>query len=121
MLRSRTARVTTIAVGFCVVLALGCGLLGLAVRQGMITPRSVKVELGPLIFITRGPRSAACPQPGDPTSNLCERLSTAPRPAIYRIWLFWYTRGRGTQSTRVLFQWALPLRDESRGQSPGAR
>jgi len=121
MRHSRTGRIIVIIASACLLLALGCGLLGLAVQQGAITPRNINVQLGPLIIIARGPRSFVCAQQADPTSNLCDRLSSAPRPAFYRMWLFWYIPGRGTQSTRILAQWTLPLRNESRNQNDRRR
>jgi hypothetical protein len=116
MRHSKTGHIIIITASACLLLALGCGLLGLAVQQGVITPKNINVELGPLIFIARGPRSFVCPQQTDPTSYRCYQLSSAPGPAFYRMWLFWYTPGRGTQSAHILAQWALPLRNESRNQ-----
>jgi len=110
MRHSRTGRIIAIIAGACLALVLGCGLLGLAVQQGVVTPRNINVQFGPLILIARGPRSFVCLQNGDPFSNLCDRRSFTPGPAIYRVWLFWYTPGRGTDSTRILTQWTLPLR-----------
>lgn len=102
--------VITICVGICLLLALGCGVLGLAVQQRIITPRNYNIQLGPLIFATRGSGLFACPQQAGQSFNQCDRLSSARRPSFYRMWLFWYTPGRGIQSTRMIFQWTLPLR-----------
>ena len=114
MLQSKTGRIIGLSASACLLIALGVGLLGLAVQQGVIAPRDVKAELGPLIFIARGPRSLTCSQSPTLASNLCARLGPAPGPQLYRVWLFWYTSGRGTQSARILAQWSLPLRDGSR-------
>src|SRR5690348_9149872 len=97
--RSRAGRVPTLAVSACLLLALGCGLLGLAVQQRVITPADINLRLGPLIIVTRGPRSFQCPWQNNPTTNLCDRLSAAPRPAVYRVWVFWHRLRRGTDST----------------------
>jgi hypothetical protein len=121
MRRSKTARIVVVVASVCLLFALGCGLLGLAVQQGMVTPKNITVQLGPLIFITRGPRSFACLQNGDPLANLCDRVSSAPRTSVYRVWLFWYMPGRGTESTRILSAFTLPLNPDSRGQDGPTR
>jgi hypothetical protein len=101
-----------IAIGACLLLALSCGLLGLAAQQRIIPLTDITIELGRLSLITRAPRSSVCPQKADPLTNLCDRFSGIPGPALYRIWLFWSTPERGRQTARVLAHWALPLRDE---------
>ncbi len=116
MRHSKTGRIITISAGACLLLALGCGLLGLAVQQRVITLTDINVELGPLSIITHAPRSSVCPQPkkADPLANLCDRFSSIHGPPSYRILLFWSTPERGPQSSRVLASWTLPLRDEAR-------
>ena len=107
-------RIIAISASACLLLALGCGLLGLAVQQRVITLTDFNIQLGPLSIITHAPRSAVCPQKADPLTNVCDRFSTIPRPASYQIWLFLSTPERSPQSTHVLAHWILPLRDESR-------
>src|SRR5436309_6809641 len=114
MRHSKTGRIIAISAGACLLFALGCGLLGLAVQQRVITLTDITIELGPLSIITHAPRSSVCPQKADPLTNLCDRFSAIPGPASYRIWLFLSTPARGPQSTPVLVHWILPLRHESR-------
>ena len=110
----RAGRMAVIGAGACLLLALSCGLFGLAVQQRVVPLTDITIELGPLSIITRGPRSSVCPQKADPLTNLCDRFSAVPRQAFYRIWLFWSTPERGPQAARVLAHWALPLRDDAR-------
>jgi hypothetical protein len=110
MRHSNTGRLITLIASACLLLAFGCGLLGLAVQQGTIAPRDIHAQLGPFILITRGPRSFLCPPQGNPTENLCDRMKLAPPPAVYRIWIYWDTPGGSTQSTRTLAQWTIPVR-----------
>ena len=122
MRHSRTGRIIAISASICLLLALGCGLLGLAVQQRVITPRDINVQLGRLIIIARGPDPLNCPQQSTTITNLCDLTkSLAARPGIYRIWVFWYTPGRGTESTHILAVWRLPLREEERPQGPRPR
>ena len=110
MRHSRTGRIIAISASICLLLALGCGMLGLGVQQGAVTPKDIHVQIGPLIIITRGPRSFLCPPQSNPTENLCDRMRLAPIPAVYRIWIYWDTPRYGTQSTRTLVQWEVPVR-----------
>jgi hypothetical protein len=88
----------------------------------MITPRDMHVQFGRLIIIARGPDPLNCPQQATTTTNLCDLTkSLAARPDVYRVWFFWYTPGRGTQSSHILAVWRLPLREESRTQGPRRR
>jgi hypothetical protein len=121
MPHSKIRRLAALAAGACLLLALGGGLLGLAVQQGVIAPRDIKVELGPLILIARGPRSLTCSQIPNAASNLCGRLGPVPGRQLYRMWAFWYIPGRGVQSARILAQWSLPLRDEPRNPNNHSR
>ena len=114
MRHSKTGRMIGICASACLLFALGCGLLGLAVQQRVITLMDINMQLGPLSIITRAPRSSVCPQKADPLTNLCDRFSAMPRDASYRIWVFLNMPERGPQSSRVLATWALPLRDELR-------
>jgi hypothetical protein len=110
MRHSKTGRIIAVSASACLLFALGCGLLGLAVQQRVITLMEINVQLGPLSIVTRAPRSSVCPEKTDPLTNLCDRFSTIPRPAFYGIWLFLSTPERGPRSTRVLAHWTLPLR-----------
>ena len=122
MRHSKIERIIAISASICLLLALGCGLLGLGVQQRVITPRDINIQLGPLIVIARGPDSLNCPQQATTTANLCDLTkSLAARAEVYRMWVFWYTPGRGTQSTHILAVWRLPLREESRTQGPRPR
>ncbi len=114
MRHRKTGRIIAISAGMCLLAALGCGLLGLAVQQRMITLTDIAMQLGPLSIITHAPRSSVCPEKADPLTNLCDRFSAIPGPASYRIWLVWSTPERGPQATRVLAHWTLPLRDQHR-------
>src|SRR3982751_1481862 len=97
-IHSKIRRLIAISAGACVLVALGCGLLGLAVQQRVITPTNISVELGPLSIITRAPRPLVCPEKADPLTNLCYRFSANREPAFYQIWLFWITPERGPRS-----------------------
>ena len=110
MRHSKTERIIAISASICLLLALGCGLLGLAVQQGAVTPPDINVRLGPLVFTTLGPRSFTCPPQNGPSMNVCDGLRIVPRLAAYRIWLLWDTPGRGTQSVRTLAEWTVPVR-----------
>ena len=103
-----------IGAGACVLLALGCGLLGLAVQQRVIAPGNIAVQLGPLGIVARAPRPPICPEKADPLTNVCDRFSAFPAPASYRIWIFWSTPAGRPGSARVLAHWVLPLRDTAR-------
>ena len=110
MHHAKTGRLITLFAGACLLLAFGCGLLGLAVQRGAVTPPDINVQLGPLIITTLGPRSFTCPPQNGPSMNVCDGLSVVPRLVAYRIWILWYTPGRGTESLRTLVQWTLPVR-----------
>jgi hypothetical protein len=114
LIDSKTRRIIAISASTCVLLALGCGLLGLAVQQRAVTPADVTVQFGPLSIVTHGPRPSVCPEKADPLTNVCDRFSAFPVPASYRIWVFWSTPGRGARSARVLAHWVLPLREPAR-------
>jgi hypothetical protein len=114
MRHSKTGRIIALGAGVCLLLALGCGLLGLAVQQRVITLTDIDVELGPLSMIMHAPRPSVCPEKADPLTNLCDRFSSIHGPPSYRILLFWSTSDRGALSSRVLGIWTLPLHDESR-------
>jgi hypothetical protein len=122
MRHSKTGRILALFASACLLLAFGCGLLGLAVQQRVIAPRDINVQLGRLIIIARGPDPLNCPQQDTTTTNLCDLTkSLAARPDVYRVWVFWYTPGRGTQSSQTLAVWRLQLREEKHTQGPRLR
>ncbi len=110
MRHSKTGRIITISASICLLLVLGCGLLGLGVQQGAVTPPDINVQLGPLVITTLGPRSFNCPLQNGPSMNICDGLRVVPRLTAYRIWLLWYTSRRDTQSVRTLAEWTVPVR-----------
>lgn len=114
MRHSRTGRAIAISAGACLLLALGCGLLSLAVERRVFTLGSANVQVGPLVLITRAPRSSICPLKSDPVANICERFSANPGPAVYHIWIFVSTRERGAPSMELLAHWAIPQRSDAR-------
>ena len=107
---SKTGRLISLVASACLLLAFGCGLLGLTAQQGAITLPDIKVQLGPFIITTLGPRSFTCPPQNGPSMNVCDGLSVVPRLVAYRIWFHWYTPGRGAESLRTLVQWTIPVR-----------
>ena len=111
MRHSKVRRIIACAAGAGLLVALSCGLLGLAVQQRAIPLTGVNLALGPLSVIAHGPRSSVCPQKADPLTNVCDRFSASRGPSSYQIWLFWSAPERGPHATRVLARWALPLRD----------
>ena len=110
MRHSKTERIIAISASICLLLALGCGMLGLTVQQGAVTLPDINVQLGPLVITTLGPRSFNCPLQNGPSMNVCDGLRIVPRLAAYRIWLLWDAPRRGTQSVRTLAEWTLPVR-----------
>ena len=110
MRHSKTERIIAISASICLLLVLGCGLLGLGVQQGAVTPPDINVQLGPLVITTLGPRSFNCPLQNGPSMNVCDGLRIVPRLAAYRIWLLWYTPQHDTQSVRTLAEWTVPVR-----------
>lgn len=110
MRRSKTERIISISASICLLLVLGCGLLGLGVQQGAITPPDINVQLGPLVITTLGPRSFNCPLQNGPSMNICDGLNIVPRLTAYRIWLLWDMPGHDTQSVRTLAEWTVPVR-----------
>jgi hypothetical protein len=69
----------------CTILALGCGLGTLAVRQGVLTPPNVNVELGSMRVVGINSNSPECSRliiPG------CIGLEPVNVAHIYTLWLF---------------------------------
>jgi hypothetical protein len=69
----------------CTILALGCGLGGVAVRQGIVAPPNVHVELGSVRVIGINSNSPECSQLSLPG---CIGLAPANIAHIYTLWLF---------------------------------
>ena len=111
MRHSKIGRMIAMLAGTCLLAALGCGLLGLAAQQRVITLRDLDMQLGPLSIITHAPRLSICPEKADPLTNVCDRFSAIPGPASYRILLLLSTPERGPGATRVLAHWLVPLPD----------
>jgi hypothetical protein len=82
----RTWRHTALIVGLaCLVLTLSCGLGSVAVRQGIIAPPNVNVELGSMRVVGIKSNSPECVRmiiPG------CIGLEPANVTHIYTLWLF---------------------------------
>jgi hypothetical protein len=112
MQKVRIARIIAVVACTCLLAALGCGLLGLAVQQRVMTLIDINVQLGPLSIITHAPRSSVCPEKADPLAHVCDRFSAVSGPASYRILLFLSTPERGPGATRVLAHWIVPLPDQ---------
>jgi hypothetical protein len=74
-----------IAVIACVILALGCGLGGVAVRQGMVAPPNVYLELGSMRVVGISSNSPECSRLSIPG---CIGLAPANITHIYTLWLF---------------------------------
>jgi hypothetical protein len=106
-------RMIVMIAGVGLLAALGCGLLGLAVQQRLVTLSDLDLQIGPLSIVTHAPRSSVCPQKADPLTNVCDRFSAMPGPASYRIWLFLSAPERGPRATRVLAHWIVPLSERS--------
>jgi hypothetical protein len=69
----------------CTILTLSCGLGGVAVRQGVVAPPNVNVELGSMRVIGISSISPECTRliiPG------CIGLDPVNAPRIYTLWLF---------------------------------
>jgi hypothetical protein len=69
----------------CTILVLGCGLGGVAVRQGIVVPPNLNVELGSMRVIgikSNAPECARLIIPG------CSGLDRPYTPQIYTLWLF---------------------------------
>ena len=69
----------------CTILALGCGLGGVAVREGIVAPPNVDVGLGNMRVIGISSNSPECIRliiPG------CTGLDPVNAPRIYTLWLF---------------------------------
>ena len=69
----------------CAILVLGCGLGAVAVRQGVLTPPNVNLELGRMRVVGIRSNSPECTRliiPG------CIGLDPVNAPRIYTLWLF---------------------------------
>jgi hypothetical protein len=114
MRHSKIERVIAVILGVGLFVVLGCGLLGVTVQQRVVTLADINVQLGPLSLRTHAPQSSICPEKADPLTNVCDRFSAIPRPASYRILLFWNAPERGAQTRSLLAAWTIPVRDAVR-------
>src|SRR6266508_3142081 len=81
----RWRQAALIAVIACALLALGCGLGTVAVRQGVLTPPNINLELGSMRVVGIRSNSPECTRliiPG------CIGLDPVNAPRIYTLWLF---------------------------------
>jgi hypothetical protein len=82
----RTWRHTALLLAIaCAILALGCGLGGVAVRQGIVAPPNVHVELGSMRVVGINSNSPECSRLSIPG---CIGLEPANITHIYTLWLF---------------------------------
>src|SRR5829696_3371802 len=82
----RTWRHATLIVAIaCTILALGCGLGGVAVRQGIVAPPNVHVELGSMRVVGISSNSPECLRLSIPG---CIGLEPVSITHIYTLWLF---------------------------------
>jgi hypothetical protein len=119
MRHSKTERVIAVSLGVGLLVLLSCGLLATVVQQRVITLADMNVQLGPLSLRTHAPQSSICPEKADPLTNVCDRFSASPRPAYYRVLLFWNSSERGAPSRSVLASWTIPVRDAVRDERRG--
>ena len=76
--------VLILSVGF-VILALGCGLGAVAVRQRVITPPNLSLELGGVRLVGIISNSPDCTRL---LARGCTQLNQIPTVHIYTLWLF---------------------------------
>jgi hypothetical protein len=69
----------------CIILTLGCGLGGVAVRRGIITPSNVNIDLGSMRVVGINSNSPECSRLSIPG---CIGLEPANITHIYTLWLF---------------------------------
>ena len=82
----RTWRHTALIVAIgCMIFVLGCGLGGVAVRQGIVAPPNVYVELGSIRVVGINSNSPECSRLSIPG---CIGLTPANITHIYTLWLF---------------------------------
>ena len=82
----RTGRGATLLIAIaCIIVALGCGLGGVAVRQGIVAPPNVYVELGSVRVVGINSNSPECSRLSIPG---CIGLQPADITHIYTLWLF---------------------------------
>ena len=77
--------IALIAAIACTILALGCGLGGVAVRQGIVAPPNVYIELGSVRVVGISSNSPECSRLSIPG---CAGLEPADITHIYTLWLF---------------------------------
>jgi len=99
-LRQTWRHAALIVVIACTILALGCGLGGVAVRQGALTPPNINLDLGSMRLVGIKSNSPECIRliiPG------CIGLDPVNAPRIYTLWLF-QQRERDTWSQPSITQ-----------------
>jgi hypothetical protein len=69
----------------CTIFALGCGLSGVAMRQGIVAPPNAHIELGSMRVIGINSNSPECSRLSIPG---CIGLEPANITHIYTLWLF---------------------------------
>jgi hypothetical protein len=69
----------------CAILVLGCGLGGVAVRQGMLVPPNLNLELGSMRVVGIKSNSPECARLSIPG---CVGLDPANVAHVYTLWLF---------------------------------
>ena len=69
----------------CIILLLGCGLGSVAVRQGLIAPPNVYLDLGSMRLVGISSNSPECSRLSIPG---CIGLEPADITHIYTLWLF---------------------------------
>ena len=85
MRRQRLYRAALISAAACVILALGCGLGVVAVRQGSIAPPDVGLQLGSMRLVGITSKFPECTQL---IALGCLRVRQAPIARVYTLWLF---------------------------------
>jgi hypothetical protein len=82
----RTWRHTALIISIaCAILALGCGLGGVALRQGIVAPPNVNLELGNMRVVGISSNSPECSLLSIPG---CIGIKPANITRIYTLWLF---------------------------------
>jgi hypothetical protein len=85
-------------------LALGCGGVGLAVRQRAVELPELRVGLGPLRLITQASHPIECPPEAERRALPCYQYRRIPREERYRLWLFMHGQRAGHATPRSLLR-----------------
>ena len=83
--RGRSHRAALISAVVCLILALGCGLGLVAVRQGSIVPPDMSLQVGGVRLVGITSKFPDCTQL---IALGCLRLRQAPIARVYTLWLF---------------------------------